>query len=252
MAADAVVLALGGNPKPKHYEMIRKLGHTVHDPIPSLFTFNLPGNPSNQLMGLAVEAVVFLRGTSYREEGPVLFTHWGMSGPAILKLSARAASYLHDCKYHFQFEVAWDEEVEALLNNFRREKAKQTVGASRHPHLPLRLWQYLLKRSGITLEKNWADLNRQALDSLMQVLKADVYEARGKTTFKEEFVTCGGVELSEINLKSMESKLVPDLYFTGEVMNVDALTGGFNFQAAWTTSFLAARAIAENQSVGSS
>jgi len=244
LTADAVIIASGGHPKQKHYQWIEAMGHSVKAPIPSLFTFNLPKHPSNQLMGLAQNAIIKLNEINLEAYGPVLFTHWGMSGPAVLKLSAQAADFLHQKQYHFEYEVEWLPNAAEFIQSQRRESANKQVKLSKPEEFSKRFWSYLLDRASVSEELNWADLNKQQLADLEALLEKDHYQANGKTTFKEEFVTCGGVDLKEIEMKSMESKLIDGLYFAGEVVNVDGLTGGFNFQAAWTTAWLAARAIA--------
>ena len=243
LKADFVVLAVGGNSKLKHYDWIKSLGHSIVAPIPSLFTFNLKKHASNQLMGLALDANVKIVGTKYEEYGPVLFTHWGMSGPGILKLSAKAAQLLFDKSYQFDYEVEWVSNAEDLIADLRSSKASAQLNNTKIDGFPSRFWEYLLKKGEIDGKKRWADLKKWEIEKLIQLLSKDDYKANGKTTFKEEFVTCGGVELKEVNMKTMESKLVDDLYFSGEVLNVDGYTGGFNFQAAWTGGFLVAQAI---------
>lgn len=243
ISADFVIMAIGGHPNKQHYKFLEDLGHKCVPPIPSLFTFNLPKHASNALMGTVQTARVWIEDSKFEEFGPVLFTHWGMSGPAILKLSAKAATFLHGCNYDFRFKVAWTEEASNLILSMRRDAPRQKLGQTKVDGFTRRFWNYLLERSGISPHLNWADLNRMQMDRLAEVLEKDSYRARGKTTFKEEFVTCGGVVLEEIDMKRMESKLIPNLYFCGEVVNVDAYTGGFNFQAAWTTAWLAAQDI---------
>lgn len=243
ISADHLIIASGGHSKKQHYSWVEDLGHTIKDPIPSLFTFNLPGHPSNQLMGLAQEATVRISDTKIEAYGPVLFTHWGMSGPAVLKLSARAAEYLNDCNYQFQFEVEWMPNAESYIQQQREQSSAKKVALVKPEAFSKRFWNYLLERVGITPDLNWADLNKEQLKDLEEAIERDLYQASGKTTFKEEFVSAGGVELKEIDMKRMESKLIPNLYFCGEVINVDGYTGGFNFQAAWTTAWLAAKAI---------
>lgn len=235
--ADHVVVAVGGNPKLSHYSFISQLGHQIEKPIPSLFTFNLPQSKSNELMGLALDAEVQILGTKYSEYGPVLFTHWGMSGPAILKLSARAAIELYQKSYQFKFQISWLENTEDFLAEVRKNQAAKKLINTKPAEFPNRFWQYLLDRAEVYSGKNWGDLSKNELDRIEGCLTKDIYEANGKTTFKEEFVTAGGIDLKEVNMKTMESKLVDGLFFCGEVMNVDALTGGFNFQAAWTSAW---------------
>ncbi len=245
LQADYVVLAVGGNSKLKHYQWISELGHTIVNPIPSLFTFNLKKHASNQLMGLALNATVKIVGTKHEEYGPVLFTHWGMSGPVILKLSAKAAQLLFNQSYQFNYEVEWMPNAEELVADLRRSKASAQLANTKIESFPNRFWMYLLTKGNIDSKKRWADLNKLEIEKLIQLLSKDDYTANGKTTFKEEFVTCGGVELKEVQIKTMESKLVENLFFSGEVLNIDGFTGGFNFQAAWTGGFLVADAISE-------
>jgi hypothetical protein len=245
LEAAKVIVASGGNSKSKHYQIVRDLGHSIHEPIPSLFTFNLPKHASNQLMGLSYPVAVKLSGTKFEEYGPLLFTHWGMSGPAILKLSSKAADYLHENSYQFDFEVEWLGNAEKFIQDHRKENGSKSLQNTAPTEMPKRLWMYLLERAKVKAQKNWADLSREELERLQSLFTADLYHANGKTTFKEEFVTCGGVDLKEVDMKTMESKLVPNLYFCGEILNVDALTGGFNFQAAWTSGMLAAENIAQ-------
>ncbi len=241
--ADKIVVGVGGNSKEKHYEFLNELGLNIIAPIPSLFTFNLPKHPSNQLMGLSINATVKLKATDFEEYGPVLFTHWGMSGPVILKLSAKAAKYLFAKSYQFEFAVCWMDNAESFIEEQRKRYGNKLVWKTSLSEIPKRLWTYFIDRASIASDKNWADLNKEEVERLEQVLSNDLYTANGKTTFKEEFVTCGGLELGEVNMKTMESKKVEGLYFCGEVLDVDAVTGGFNFQAAWTTSYRAALAI---------
>lgn len=243
LVTDYLIIATGGSAKRKHYDFLESLGHTIESPIPSLFTFNLPKHPSNQLMGLSLNASVAIQGTKFEEYGPVLFTHWGMSGPAILKLSSKAAQFLYDHSYQFRYRVQWHSQVEDLIDGFRKEAPKQQIGNSKIALFPARFWEYLIVKSKIDRTKRWADLNKEELSRLIQLLSNDEYEANGKTTFKEEFVSCGGIRLNEINMKTMESKIVPNLFFCGELINVDGYTGGFNFQAAWTTGYLASTGV---------
>lgn len=245
LKSDKVVVSTGGNQKLKHYNFLAKMGVKIVPPVPSLFTFNLPKHPSNKLMGLAINALVSIPGTKFEEYGPVLFTHWGMSGPAILKLSSKAAIYLYNKSYQFNYLVEWVENGKSFIEEMREKNAKNKVATTKIDSIPSRMWTYLLQRAGVNEKKNWGDLNRQNIENLIKVLEEDDYYANGKTTFKEEFVSCGGVDLREINMKTMESKKVRELYMVGELINIDALTGGFNFQAAWTTGYIAAKAIAE-------
>lgn len=242
---DKVIIATGGSPKESGSYWLRQLGLAISPPVPSLFTFNIPGDQVKTLMGLVVEnATVRIQGTKLRYAGPVLITHWGMSGPAILKLSAWGAKVLAEKKYQFKIQINWlsiksEEEAHGIL-----EKADASIRAKKimnaNPFgLPNRMWAFLLQKVKINPDMKWFDLSKKNLNQLLNTLLNDIYEVSGKTTFKEEFVTCGGVKLSEIDMTSMESKALKNLYFAGEVMDVDGITGGFNFQAAWTTGYIA-------------
>jgi len=247
--ADYVCVASGGYPKPVQNNWLTQQGHRIEDPVPSLFTFNMPGNAITSLMGVSVEHVrVKIAGSKLSEEGPLLITHWGMSGPAILKLSAWGARELATGNYQFSIMINW---VPAFNENSLREKfqqlrfelATQKI-VNRNPFsLPNRLWEFLLKRSEVKEELRWADLPAAAQNKLIKNLCAGEYEVKGKTTFKEEFVTAGGLELNEIDFNTMQSKKFPGLFFAGEIINVDGLTGGFNFQNAWTTGWIAAKGL---------
>lgn len=249
METDFICMASGGYPKTVQYDWVIRSGHHIEEPVPSLFTFNMPGNNITALMGVSVEKVtVKIFGSKLVEEGPLLITHWGMSGPAILKLSAWGARELAKCDWQFSIMVNW---VPAFNENSLREKfqkirfelAPQKI-INRNPFsLPNRLWEYLLKQSGVKEELRWADLPAAAQNKLIKNLCAAEYAVHGKTTFKEEFVTAGGVQLNEIDFNTMQSKKHPGLFFAGEIINVDGVTGGFNFQNAWTTGWIAAKAI---------
>jgi predicted Rossmann fold flavoprotein len=249
--ADYLCIATGGYPKAGMFDWLKACGHTIEPPVPSLFTFNMPGNPITALMGLSVpSARVKVTGTTLEEEGPLLITHWGMSGPAILKLSAWGALILQEKNYAFSILVNWVAEknenaVREQLQHFRFELAAQKM-ANRNPfRLPQRLWEYLLMDSGVKEDVRWADLPSKEQNRLAKNLCAKEFEVKGKTTFKEEFVTAGGIKLSEVDPSTMMSKLIPNLFFAGEVLNVDGVTGGFNFQHAWTSGYIAACAIAD-------
>lgn len=245
-----LVFASGGHPKMKHYASLKDIGHHIIPPIPSLFTFNLKPHVAQDLMGLSANVTVKIKAANHEEYGPLLFTHWGFSGPAILKLSAKAARFLHSKNYQFDFEISWLSNALDFISNQRKNQASKSVLKSKAEDMPKRLWLYILKRAAVNAHKNWADLTKTEIENLIHTLEHDLYQVNGKTTFKEEFVTCGGVDLKEINMKTMESKLIAGLYFSGEVINVDALTGGFNFQAAWTTAWLAAEAICSSKKEG--
>ena len=241
-----VVMATGSNPK--IWELLQNLGHSIEEPVPSLFTFNVTDARIKDLMGVSTPATVKVKKSKLEASGPLLITHWGLSGPGILRLSAWGARELADKKYHFAIMVNWlnetsfDEAIEALKES-KEESAKKSVLKYPQFELPKRLWENLVKAAGITEETKWADLNKNQLNALTEQLTNGEYQVYGKSTFKEEFVTAGGIQLKEVNFKTMESKLLPSLYFAGEILNIDAITGGFNFQNAWTGGFIVAESI---------
>lgn len=242
-----VIVASGGSPKLSGLEWLVALGHSIVPPVPSLFTFNMPSEKIIQLMGLvAPKAVVRIQGTSLIQQGPLLVTHWGMSGPAILKLSAWGAQILAEKNYHFITQVNWvgivnEDVARNTLFSCVTEHGKKKICNHIPFEIPSRLWLYLLDKSEINADVVYAEQNKKGLNRLLNFLLNDVYQVAGKTTFKEEFVTCGGINLSEVNPETMESKIVSGLHFAGEVLDIDGVTGGFNFQAAWTTGFIAGR-----------
>ncbi len=246
-SCDRLILATGGNTKDTAYDWIRKLGHTIITPIPSLFTFNIPNNSITQLMGISVpDAKVRIAGTKLEREGPLLITHWGFSGPAILKASAWGARQLNDLKYNFTVLISWmpkynEEKIRIEFASQREENPSKLIINSCPFELPKRLWEHFISKAAITEATRWADLTKKSANILSNTLVNDDYKVAGKTTFKEEFVTCGGVSLKEIDFTTMQSKLVPNLYFAGEVMDVDGITGGFNFQHAWSSGWIAAK-----------
>ncbi len=251
--ADYICVASGGYPKPLQFEWLTKLGHTIETPVPSLFTFNIPKNDITQLMGITVEHVaVKIVGTKLQQNGPLLITHWGLSGPVVLKLSAWGANELAKKNYEYTILVNW---LPAYNENNLKEKIRQVrfdIAAqkiyNRNPFgLSARLWEYFLQLCGIDAELRWADLPAKEQNRLIKILCAQEFAVKGKTTFKEEFVTAGGIKLDEIDVNTMQSKLLPGLFFAGEVINVDGITGGFNFQNAWTTGWIAARGIVNCQ-----
>jgi predicted Rossmann fold flavoprotein len=244
-----LIIATGGNSKAEAYNYLEELGHRIIAPIPSLFTFNIPNNLITELMGVSVsEAKVKIAGTKLETLGPLLITHWGLSGPSVLKLSAFGAKILFDLKYNFDVFVNWctmynEEKLLIELENQKIEIAPRFIYNNNPFELPKRLWEYLLQKADIASNTRWADLSKRQGNSLVNVLLRDCYKIQGKTTFKEEFVTCGGISLNEINLTRMESKVIKNLFFAGEVINVDGITGGFNFQNAWSTAAIAAKAV---------
>ena len=248
--ANFLCIASGGYPKSTQFEWLHQIGHTIESPVPSLFTFNMPGNPINALMGISVErAQVKIMGSKLAEEGPLLITHWGMSGPAILKLSAWGARELAAKNWQFGIIVNWlpaynEQTLKDKFQLIRFDIAAQKI-SNRNPFLlPQRLWEYLLQQSGVNENSRWADLPAKEQNKLIKNICAQEFSVNGKTTFKEEFVTSGGIALEEVEHASMQSKIAPGLFFAGEVLNVDGVTGGFNFQNAWTTGWIAANAIA--------
>jgi len=244
---DKLILATGGSPKKSGLEWLQKLGLEIVDPVPSLFTFNMPDESITKLMGIVAEPVlVKVPGTKLNAIGPLLITHWGMSGPAILKLSAFGARVLNERNYDFQVQVNWvniqnDNLVTDNLSEIIANHPKKQLGNYKPFSLPERLWFYLLDKANLSKQKVWQELGKTGINKLTNILCNDLYKVKGKTTFKEEFVTCGGISLDSIDLKTMSSKSQPSIYFAGELLNIDGITGGYNFQAAWTTAFVAGK-----------
>ena len=245
---DAVVMAAGSSKKV--WELSKALRHSIISPVPSLFTFNIKDFRIKDLLGISVpNATVQLEDTTLEASGPLLITHWGMSGPAILKLSAFGARVLAEKNYEYQVQVNWlsrptHKIVNVLLNLKKKHSKKQVIVRSPFEEIPKRLWERFVLATTIKTPFNWADVSHDQIDALANQLTKSVYIAKGKSTFKEEFVTAGGVDLREINFKNFESKLQNNLFFVGEVLNIDAVTGGFNFQNAWTGGWLCAKALA--------
>lgn len=249
--ADRIVVATGGSPKAEGLAWLRALGHDVVPPVPSLFTFNLPGEAIRTLMGVVAPQVrLRIEGTNLESSGPLLVTHWGFSGPAVLRLSAFGARILHERGYRYTVRVIWmgDVGAHAGLQRMQAEAAehpKRQLANAGGFGLPARLWTYLVERSGLSPEKPLGEVGPRQLLRLMDVLTNDRYVAEGKTTFKEEFVTAGGVALEQVDPATLQSTVRPGLHFAGEVLDIDGITGGFNFQAAWSTGWLAGRAAVE-------
>jgi predicted Rossmann fold flavoprotein len=247
--ADKVIVTTGGHPKRSGLEWLEHLGHTIIEPVPSLFTFNMPQDPIRELMGNVVEkATVKVEGTKLIGKGPLLVTHWGMSGPAILQLSAWGARILAEKAYQFSVLVNWldeekDEGLRMRLSKIIEEHGGKMIGNLNPFPMTSRLWNFLLTKSEINPEMRWKDLGKNVTNKLVNTLINDRYVVSGKTTFKEEFVTAGGISLQDVNFKTMESKIVPGMFFAGEVLDIDGITGGFNFQAAWTTGFVAGKSV---------
>lgn len=247
LECQSLLLATGSYPD--GYAFAKNFGHAVVDPIPSLFTFNIPDSPLKDLAGISVtEATLKIAETPYDQTGPLLLTHWGFSGPAALKLSAWAAPILHQNQYKLPLWIDWipgkkGEQIAQSLQKMRRELPGHTVSAQSIFSLPKNLWKRLVTLAGIEETKKFSETSNEALNKLSHRLKKDIYQVNGKTTYKEEFVTCGGIDLQEINFKTMESRFCKGLFFAGEILNIDAVTGGFNFQNAWTTGWLAGQNI---------
>lgn len=244
-----LVMTTGSNPK--MWDMMVSLGHSVVEPVPSLFTFNIKDDRIKDLMGVSAIASVKVKDSKLKASGPLLITHWGMSGPGILRLSAWGARELAAKNYQFTLQVNWlnDLDFDAVLEKLKEikeEHSKKIVSKFCPFEFPKRLWESLLNASQLSSETKWADVSKKQLTDLVNQLTNGQFQVNGKSTFKEEFVTAGGIDLKEINFKTMESKLHPNLFFAGEILNIDAITGGFNFQNAWTGGFLLAKAITEN------
>ena len=241
------IITTGGSPNGRGLQYLAQLGHDIEPPVPSLFTFNIKDRAFCDLMGTVVEPVVTtIPGTKLRAKGPLLVTHWGVSGPAVLKLSSYAARLLAENDYKAPLAISWTgeltrQEVEENLLKLQTANPRKQV-ATLHPFgLPSRLWVYILSKLDIDAVKPWAEIGRKTLNRMIETLVNDQYTIAGKGAFREEFVTCGGVSLSSVNSKTLESKVCPNLFFAGEVLDIDAITGGFNLQAAWTTGFIAGK-----------
>jgi len=246
MHSDYLCIACGGYPKSSSFDWLRALGHTIVEPVPSLFTFNIQGHKDlKELMGLSMpRATVRIQSSKAKDFGPLLITHWGLSGPCVLKLSAWQARLLHDMKYEFSILVNWINRSEAELrsswNDIRSEMGGQSL--NKNPFaIPRRLWHYFVQKAKISHEKKWSELASKEQNALIAILVSQTFEVQGKTTFKEEFVTCGGIDLKEVNPVTMQSRTLPNLFFAGEVLDIDGVTGGFNFQNAWSTGAVAGR-----------
>ena len=243
---DAVVVTTGG--APKGLPMLDGLDLEWIPTVPSLFTFTVRDEGLRALMGLVVDAAVSIPGTAFKAEGPLLITDWGLSGPAVLKLSSQAARHLHDAGYKAPLSVNWlamnEAETRALLQETAAANSRKQVANASPAGLQGRLWNHLISRAGLRADIRWAELGSKGFNRLVATLTQDSYEIAGRTRFKEEFVTCGGVALSNIDGNTLECKAYPGLYFAGEVLDIDAITGGFNLQAAWTTGYVVAKAIA--------
>jgi hypothetical protein len=244
---DKVIIASGGSPRPEGLKWLEKLGHETVEPVPSLFTFNMPNESIVELTGVAVNPVlVSIPGTTLKTRGPLLITHWGLSGPVILKLSAFGARIFNEKDYNFELLVNWVDQTnhELVLDQLNATitgHSRKLLPNIRPFGLPDRLWRYLIQKSELSLTKQWGELGNRGMNKLASVLTNDMYSVSGKTGFKDEFVTCGGVNLESIDAKTMQSKVCKNLYFAGEILDIDGITGGYNFQAAWTTAYIAGK-----------
>ena len=251
LAFDRVAITTGGHPRIENFKHLSDLGHAIETPIPALFTFNIADKAFKELMGTVVEPVyTSIPGTKFKAEGPLLITHWGMSGPAVLKLSSHSARHLHENNYQIKLSVNWVHEtnrslVEENIRGIIAANPQKQLASIRPYNLPSRLWLYLIQKMGYAPEKKWAEMGKKGSNLLIETLTNDLYQVNGKGAFKEEFVTCGGISLSGIDLHTLESKVCPHLFFAGEVLDIDAITGGFNLQAAWTTGYVVGQHIVE-------
>ena len=251
IAFHRVAITTGGHPKIENFKHLSDLGHAIELPIPSLFTFNIADKAFKNLMGTVVEPVyTSITGTKLKAEGPLLITHWGMSGPAVLKLSSHAARHLHENNYQIKISVNWVHEsnrslVEENIQGIIIANPQKQLASIRPYNLPSRLWLFLIQKMGYAPEKKWNEMGKKGCNLLIETLTNDLYQVNGKGAFKEEFVTCGGISLNNIDLHTLESKVCPHLFFAGEVLDIDAITGGFNLQAAWTTGYVVGQHIGE-------
>jgi len=244
---DKVIVATGGSPKRSGLNWLEEAGHKIEEPVPSLFSFNMPSEPVTALMGIVVEnTLVNIQGTKIKASGSLLVTHWGMSGPVILKLSSFGARILNEKYYNFKIQINWvnepnNETVSQYLRNIMSEHSGKILSNYRPYALPERLWHFLLEKYGISGDRKWGEIGSKEINKITNFLTNEEYSVSGKSTFKEEFVTCGGVSLKSVDLNTMRSKVCDNLYFAGEILDIDGITGGFNFQAAWATGFIAGK-----------
>lgn len=250
-----VIVTTGGSPRKEGLLWLKELGHQIMDPIPSLFTFNIPSDPVTQLQGIVEEHVsASIQGTRIKAHGTLLITHWGMSGPAILKLSSFGAREIQKKGYDFTININWtgnmdQETVTQILEQTAKANPEKRVSSAKPFNMTQRLWEYLLEKNrlfantsdGSQTARKWKEIKSKGINRLAEAIINDQYQVKGKSRFRQEFVTCGGVSLKSINTSTMESKIVPNLYFAGEILDIDAITGGYNLQAAWTTAFIAAK-----------
>ncbi len=249
--ANRVAVTSGGAPLSKDLQYLQTIKHHTEPSVPSLYTFNIKSDAIRQLMGIVIEnATVWIPGTKFKSSGALLFTHWGMSGPAILKLSSYAARWIHENNYKFTLQVCWIENnntelVSEQIKNIQNQHSIKLISNLCPYQLPQRLWNHLLEKSNLSLDKRWGEIGKKGINKLASILTSDIYEVDGKSRFRDEFVTCGGISLNAISHNTLESKCCPGLFFAGEVLDIDAITGGFNLQAAWTTGYTVAKNISE-------
>lgn len=252
ITADKVVVTAGGSQKKDFLSFLDGLDLEILPPLPSLFTFNLPGDPLNAMMGAVVENTrTSLCGTSFKAEGPLLVTHWGISGPAVLKLSSYGARYLAEKGYEADCAINWlgsmnEQQANEMITGMAAANPKKSVNSTRPEFLTARLWEYLTAKAGMRSDLRWAEAGAKGMRKLAGLLINDVHHIKGQSRFKEEFVTCGGVALSNVSTATLECRNHPGLYFAGEVLDIDAITGGFNLQAAWTTGYVVSKSISES------
>lgn len=250
LECDRLLLATGSSRI--GYKIAQELGHTIEAPVPSLFTFNIADANLQNLSGISVSNVhlrlILPNKTSLQQTGPLLITHWGISGPGVLKLSAWGARVLHENHYQCKLLINWlpnlsQQQVKEQLLTIKEQYGKKAIALHRGVDLPHRLWQYIINRVNINTQDRWADISKSKLNQLVQEIYQGEYVINGKGVFKDEFVTCGGIKLKEVNFQTMESKITPGLFFAGEILDIDGITGGFNFQSAWTTGYIAGKSI---------
>ncbi len=248
---DYVAVTTGGSPRSEGLQWLAEMGHEIVSPVPSLFSLRIDDGELTALQGLVVEAAAHIPGTKYRADGALLITHWGVSGPCILKLSSYAARYLAENEYRQPLSINWttlnEEETIGALRKYVDSQQQKQISTCNPFALPQRLWVYLLgKALGVRATVRWGELNKKDLNRLVNTLTNDTCIIAGRAPFRDEFVTCGGISLTSVQLSTLESKVTPRLYFAGEVLDIDGITGGFNFQAAWTTAMVAAKGIKNN------
>jgi predicted Rossmann fold flavoprotein len=247
LQTDSLLITTGGNPNLEGYQWLADTGHQIIPPVPSLFTFNVPNSPFLDLAGVSVpHATVKIAGKKLLQDGALLVTHWGFSAPAVLKLSAWGARDLAELHYDFNIVINWipttsENTIRETITQIKKTNPKKLIQSNQQFEIPSRLWKRFCELAEIDENLRWIDISGKHINKLIENLINSSHKVKGKTTFKEEFVTCGGIDLNEINPETMESKIIKNLFFAGEVLDIDAVTGGFNFQAAWTTGFVAGR-----------